>query len=657
MKLLVTFALPALLLAQDPPKPAEAAKPAAAEAAKPPDTTAAAAPEATSGWAEVGYRFLTGEHGSWNTYRSVVNLGEGPRLLNFQSVIKPAAPKLFDTLRLTGGAWGDPFNSAHLTLDKNNAYRYTLHYRNLAYFNALPSFASPQLGRLGPDAFTVNQRSIDTRQRLLNMDLDLRPGKRLRPFFGFGHQGGSGFGVSPIVVDENNYPAGTNIDYRYTDYRGGLHLDLEKLQLTLEQGGATFRDDQSLFQTDRTTGNRINPVLGQQLALTNGRQQYNVTGDNIYSSGSLTASPATWLDLTGQFFYARPRSDIRFDESLSGTLIWVDTVRFLNGQQSLATGFASQPRTNALFGAELRPFARLRLVESLQTDRMHNSASLATLTTLDRTALPGRNLNDRLVWNQQEQRAEAFIEMARWLTIRAGHRYLWGDAQVRRAQLAPGDPLEAGILRRHSGLFGFVLRPTSRLSVNADAEVGRGDATYFRTSLQNFEQINLRLRYQLGHGWNLQGRYGRMDNNNPTRGVNLDFASQLWGAATQWNHKGVTVTADYLRSTIRNDLLFYEPSLLRFWRSLYRDNAHTASLVADFRLPRERVLLTIGGTMLRTAGSRPTRYYQPLARIAIPLHKQTRLFAEWRHYSLGQALYGFEAFGVQQFTAGIRVGR
>lgn len=653
MKRLVSlFITGAWLWAQDPPKP-EAAKPA--EAAKPEESKPAAA-EGSSYTAEVGYRFLTGEHGSWNTYRSVVNLGEGPRLLSFQSVFKPVAPKLFDTARLTGGSWGDPYNSALLTVDKNNAYRYTLQYRNLAYFNALPSFASPQLGRLSPDSYTVNQRSIDTRQRLLNMDLDLRPGKKLRPFFGFGHQSGSGFGVSPIVVDENNYPAGTEIDYRYTDFRGGLHLDLERLQLTLEQGGAKFADNQSLFQVERTTGNRVPTYLGQQLALTNGRQDYDVSGDNIYSSGMLTAGLTSWLDVSGQFYYARPRSDIRFDESLAGTLIWVDTVRFLNGQQSLATGYASQPRSTALFGAELRPFGRVRLIESLQTDRMHNSASLAVLTTLDRTALGPASLNDRLVWNQQEQRAEGIIEATRWLTIRAGHRYSWGDAQVRRAELSLGTGLEPGYLRRHAGLMGFVLRPAAGLTVNGDAEVTRGDATYFRTSLLNSERINLRIRYQMRGGWNLQGRYGRLDNNNPTAGVNLEFASQQWGAATQWSHKALTLTADYVRSTIRNDLLFYEPSRLSLWRSLYRDNAHTVSTLIDYRFPKERVMLTAGGALLRTAGSRPTRYYQPLVRIAIPLHRDARLFAEWRHYSMGQALYGFEAFGVQQFVAGVRIG-
>jgi hypothetical protein len=77
----------------------------------------------------------------------------------------------------------------------------------MAYFNALPSFANP--------LNTFSQRSFDTRQRLWNADLDLRPGKRLQPFLSVGRQSGNGFGVSPIVMDENSYPAASAIDYGY----------------------------------------------------------------------------------------------------------------------------------------------------------------------------------------------------------------------------------------------------------------------------------------------------------------------------------------------------------------------------------------------------------------------------------------------------------
>src|SRR5436309_946803 len=70
-------------------KPPEQAQPAAAEAAPPQqavkEPAAAPAPPPAvesnfSGNIEFGYRFVPNIDGSFNTYRSVVNLGEGPKL-------------------------------------------------------------------------------------------------------------------------------------------------------------------------------------------------------------------------------------------------------------------------------------------------------------------------------------------------------------------------------------------------------------------------------------------------------------------------------------------------------------------------------------------------------------------------------------------------
>ena len=92
------------LLAQAPAKP-EAVKqePAKAEAPKP----EVAKPEGEKPFTistEVGHRWLTNQNGSFNTYRSVVNLGEGPRVLGFEAGAN--GTKAFDLLRLTGANWG-----------------------------------------------------------------------------------------------------------------------------------------------------------------------------------------------------------------------------------------------------------------------------------------------------------------------------------------------------------------------------------------------------------------------------------------------------------------------------------------------------------------------------------------------------------------------
>jgi hypothetical protein len=58
-----------------------------------------------------------------------------------------------------------------------------------------------------------------------------------------------------------------------------------------------------------------------------------------------------------------------------------------------------------------------------------------------------------------------------------------------------------------------------------------------------------------------------------------------------------------------------------------------------------------------SAGSRATRYYQPLATLLVPAGKHTSLFAEWRYYGYGEPLFLLEAFRVHLFTTGLRLSR
>lgn len=606
-------------------------------------------------WSDVGYRFLSGQHGSVNAYRSVVNLGEGPKMLQFQSVYKPPSTKIIDELKIHGANWGDPLNTLQVNVDKNSVYRALFNYRNLAYFNALPSFASPQLARLGPDAYTTNQRSMDTRQRFLNFDLDLLPGRKWTPFFGIAHNSGRGHGVSPIVLDENSYPGANRIDFGYTVFRGGLRYEGELIHAHLEQGGATFEDATSLLNTVNNPGNRDLPFLGRNLTLGATDRLYDVTGSHIYSSGDITLTPASWIDISAEFYFSQPKSNVRFNENARGTIFWLDALRFVNGQQSVATGYANQPRSSGAVTIEARPHRRLRILDSIQTERTHNAGSLALTVTLDGRAQRPLNFNDRLIWHQHENRLQTFYEISNKFTLFGGHRYLWGDSQVRRAQLAPGGPLEQGFLKRHSAIGGFIYRPLTKLIINAETEIGRGDQTYFRTSLQNFEQLRLRARYQLSQNWQFNSRYTRLNNYNPTPGVNFDFRSQQANLTLQYTQKKFALMADYTRATILSDIGILAPIFYEVERSLYRDNAHTGTMALDLHLPR-KALMTLGGSFFRSAGSRPSRMYQPLTRLRVPVNTNTALIAEWRHVSLGQSLYAYEAFGVQQFIVGLRIG-
>ena len=79
--------------------------------------------------------------GSNDDYRSVVNLGSGPRLFGLDFTIIDPKKRLFDRLDVRAYNWGgDPYNTVHLHASKRGIYDFNFDYRDIAYFNFLPSY-------------------------------------------------------------------------------------------------------------------------------------------------------------------------------------------------------------------------------------------------------------------------------------------------------------------------------------------------------------------------------------------------------------------------------------------------------------------------------------------------------------------------------------
>jgi len=114
MKLLLAFLVPFVLAAQAAPKEKAAqAAPASPAVPKEKQAEAPVAPVAlepkTSGSVDLGYRWNSNVTGSLDTYRSIVNLGEGPRVLGFHYSLFEAPKKAWDRLDLSAAGWGgDP---------------------------------------------------------------------------------------------------------------------------------------------------------------------------------------------------------------------------------------------------------------------------------------------------------------------------------------------------------------------------------------------------------------------------------------------------------------------------------------------------------------------------------------------------------------------
>jgi hypothetical protein len=682
--LLIIAVLAAPLFAQQqppaapaPPTPAPSTPaPAPSTPAATPSTSASAANSTASpapsdenwltGYIDLGYRWQTGVGGSLDTYRSIVNLGSGPKLVGADFTITDPKHRLFDQIQVNAYGWGDePYETFHLYAKKKKLYDFNVDYRNIAYFDFLPSYADPLLPLRG---LALNEQSFDTHRRFGSASLDLLPGNWIVPYFAYDRDSGSGTGATAFVSDADEFPVPNTTSDRTSLFRGGVRIELKRFHVTLEEGGTTFRNNQDIYQAPGSTnyGNSPAPFFGQTIDLTSLIASYGITGSSTYSKALFTANVTPWMDLYGQFLFSQPKTNVNYQQYDNGNLVLESQLLFYTSQQYLVSAAAESPHTTGSFGAEIRPFRHIRIVESWMTDRLHDSGSAITNQVLASEGVSAQMaalLTGSLVTNYNQQELDLFYDPTSKLVFHGGYRYVWGDANDAFLPVAGLASADQGKLRRNVGIGGVTYRPTQKISVSGEVEAAASGGAYFRTSLYNYQKVRAQARYQATPSLSLSADFNLLNNQNPLPGVNYDYLAHQASLSFLWVPRGGKIWAlqgSYSRSTIYSDIGYLEPEFLSPQVSLYRENAHTATGLFSANLPRYAGLapkFTAGGSLFISSGSRPSSYYQPFAKVYLPLHKNLAWFTEWTYYGYGEAFYLYEGFRTHLVMTGLRFMR
>lgn len=450
------------------------------------------------------------------------------------------------------------------------------------------------------------------------------------------------------------------------DFHGGVRFEFRRLHFNLEEGGTWFKDDQQLFASGVTnTGNREGPIFAQNLFLTNVLQSYGIRSTGSYSKAAFTTNPVSWFDLSAQFLYTQPETDVNYQQNSTGSFISLSQLLFYTGQQALISATAKLPRTSGNIGVEIRPFRRVRILESWLTDRLHTASSSDGRQTLlpATTPQPPETLQSaRLVTNYSQEQIDILVDVTRKLTLRGGYRYVWGDANTVILPVTGLTGFEAGKLRRNIGIAGVSFRPGSKLSLNAEFEGASSDATYFRTSLSNYQRVHARGQYQALASLLIAADFSLLANQNPTAGPLYYYLALQTSISVHWTPKltGFSVDGDYTRSTVKSDILNLVPQTLTPAPSLYRDNAHLVSALLNIPLPESHGVtpkLSAGGALVVSSGSRPTTYFQPLANLSIPVSKHVAWVSQWRYYGYAEPFFAYEDFRTHLVTTGLKFTR
>ena len=617
-----------------------------------------------TGWIDLGYVFIPGVGGSYDTYRSIIDVHQGPKLLGTDFTLADPKHHWFDTIQVRATSWGaEPSSSVHVEAKKSGIYDFNADYRDFAYFNFLPSYADPLLSQ----GIVLDEQSFDTRRKIAALSLDIRPGHWWTPYVAWDHDSSSGTGASVFVTDGNNYPVPNKLRDSTDLYRAGVRFEKPHFHVTLEEGGTVFKSDQNLFQNPGSTnnGNFSAPVFfGETLDLTSLLAAYGASGSSAYTKALLTASPADWIDIYGQFLFSQPDTHVNYQQYDAGNLYLQSQVLFYSSEQQLASAFAEQPHTTASLGAEIRPLKRVRIVESWMTDRLHDAGSAASTQTLISAgeSVPFASLlATALASNYNQEAIDIFFDASQKLVLRGGYRYVWGDASyafLPPEGLASSDHEQ---LRRNVGVGSATYRPSQKISLTGEFEGSSSSGVYFRTSLYNYQKVRAQVHYQPLQSLSVSADFTLLNNQNPLAGTPYDYTSHQESLSFYWAPRGskiFDIQGSYSRSDLKSKISFLEPETLSPLLSSYRDNAHTGTALLDLTWPRGKRFapkLSAGGSFFISSGSQPTSYYQPVVKLWVPLAKHVSWFSEWRYYGYGETFNLYEGFRTHLVTTGVRL--
>jgi hypothetical protein len=317
-------------------------------------------------------------------------------------------------------------------------------------------------------------------------------------------------------------------------------------------------------------------------------------------------------------------------------------------------------------GWEIRPYRRVRILQSVLTDQMKDTGSatqnesiLAPAASVSKTLLA---LDSSLNYHSSQAETNILYDAGHGITIRGGYRYVWGKAND---AVLPADgliTLQKDGLRRQVEMGTLSWHPNTRIFLSGEAEIGQSGSTYFRNSLYDYQRIRAMGRFLFWKHWQVSGDFRIMNNHNPLAGVSYKYLTHQESLTVVYTPRSKTINVDatWEHCGYHSLVTFLVPQMLTPSDSVFNENCHRISGMLNANVKgyrKQTITLEAGGAAVITSGTNPTSYYQPVAKFTAPITKSVAFFGEWRYYGFGELFFQYQSFRAHLMTIGLRYSR
>lgn len=625
--------------------------------------------------AEAGWRFL-GTNGNFNKYRSDLNYGRGPRLFDFDFLVRSNdnKGKVFDTFHVQALGWGgDPNQFLRVEAEKTKIYRFDMNYREFHYFNNLTNLA-------------LNQHTADNSRRFGDFNITLGPqSEKFKVYLGYTLDYSLGRTFTTYDYSRDEFPVFSPLRNLANDYRMGFDASFKGVDISFLQGYRSFKEDTTFIIPSLNLGN--NPANSTFINFF--QREIPTRGTLPFTRFSLHTLIKNKLDFTGRFIYTS--TSTRFDMSefvtgkdFSGNNVILD--------QFLGTGNAKRPNALGDFGFTFFATDKLTVSETFRVnsfringgDRLSESLFRTRTTAFGTTTLPPLFLNPvsfRLIsYRQYLNTIEGDYKFSPRFSGHLGYRYTNRRIDMGASDQPPVSALDSEVTknRTNSVFAGFKARPASMWTIYFDFERGATDNVFTRVANYDFTNFRVRTLIRPTKTLTINASLITKDNNNPTetldtppREFGANINTRIFTSSLDWTpNSKFLLTGGYTHSHIDSNaaIIFFLGGVKTSGNSLYfmKDNFFFFNTRVQVH-PRAGIFLGYrinkdtgqgnrsAANTTEIVSSYPLSFQSPEVRLTFKLNEHLDWNLGWQYYNYHEKFLGNQNYHASMPFSSLRL--
>jgi hypothetical protein len=615
---------------------------------------------------EIGFRWLS-VSGSEAMYRTQINERSGFLLrgLTLTTTDFDGHTTLVDRFRIDVSELGaGPAGSLRIEAGRQDLYRLRFGYRTADLYSALPTFTNLYLA----EGIFPGQQTYDRRRDMIDLDVELMPGRSVVPFIGYSWNRLDGPGTTTFALGGDEFLLGSDLNERGSELRAGAAFNFNNVYGVVTQGWRDHRSTELLtLAPGAEAGNNPNPVLGRPVFSETITRDSRTDVRSPYTQLFVTAQPLQRLRLVANYDRFTADADGLENETAAGSYVSFALGRFFGGRVEDIVSSARNTTWRSGIRGEyaLTNHVSISAGAKRQHRELDGSALISTvfLQSITFGGVDPRDLERVLSTNNALERDEDVLSVgviARALgpiTLRGEFTETRQDVLVEPdiAQIIVPGSQGGAFDRRVRSLEGAASYALNRLTIGASARRDRADEAVLRTDFID------RDRFRIRAGWRTPGnllRFGltaeEMNQENARPGIDFDSTfRQFSGDVEVAPHTAVRLRGSFSRFDADSVMTIRRPENFRLETSAYTQRGD--AIEAGVMLLLAPFTFDASAGRIENEGNAPFSIDRYRARLGYDVNERIGVIGEWSSDRYDDPLLAFADYDANRIGLFLRL--